>query len=517
MKEKVIAMKLLAPMVLVCLSLILVLPLSAQESGMVDTEDVELVGTEDSETKEGAEAQEAKEGPKQGSLGFEFWFGRFEDDLYLKASIFFSLYFEEVGVLMGLQGPFNIRLMDLDPKDGENGVKFRQKDWDEPSDFGKVIRFFDFHRKVEDISINARYGVLDGITFGHRTIMSNYDNVMDMDHYQGGLTFDFASNFFGISLMLDNFLKPEIAGGRLHINPGYIAESEKKVAQSFQLGFTYVSDFRAPLSLKTNTDGSFDLDSLDFFQAEEMSVANVFGMDWEVTLADTEKFFFKPYMDFNTLLKVDYGNGLHTGAEIKILMSSEMGIWLLLTAEYRLINRGYLPSYFDPFYEIQRYQYFTADSVINDEKPLPKLGWLNDSSNITRDSWSHGAYGQFGLDFSNKFRIIAEIDDIKGRNNSNLTIKLVTPDPDSPFRMLAYYSKRNMEKADDFFFRDDDGELSFENAAIWKNALMGFQLRINLGKAFYLHGHYDRIWQATENGYEEIDNFGGGFGLNFEF
>ncbi len=101
---------------------------------------------------------------------------------------------------LGLHVPLNLRVIDRDPK--QSGT-VRREDWDEVSDWFRVLRFVEAGHPRRG-PFYLRYGELVAVSLGHGTVIDSYYNSIDPDHYQGGLRVRLDLGPAGGELILDN-------------------------------------------------------------------------------------------------------------------------------------------------------------------------------------------------------------------------------------------------------------------------------------------------------------------------
>lgn len=89
--------------------------------------------------------------------------------------------------------------------------------------------------------------------------------------------------------------------------------------------------------------------------AHTPQVAQLAGLDVALIALREKHYTLAPYADFATL--VESGSGLHIGTTLDLRFGTGNESVLGLRAEYRRLGYGYLPRYFDAYYEIERYSY----------------------------------------------------------------------------------------------------------------------------------------------------------------
>jgi hypothetical protein len=230
------------------------------------------------------------------------------------------------GLDLVLSGPFRLRVIDRDPGDG---AVLREQDWDEPSDFARVVPRARFEYPWPEGALRIEAGEQDGVGIGHGSVFDHFRNSTDMDRYQGGLLLDVGHRGTGLEFVIENVIDPEILGGRLRLAP--IAWfTETPAARRLEIGFTAAAD----LAVVRN------IPAVGGPVPEERTIP-VIGADISVRAVDGERFLLEPYLDVNGM---DGKPGLHAGLGAGLRLSPDREIWLHLRGEYRYLGGDYHPA-----------------------------------------------------------------------------------------------------------------------------------------------------------------------------
>jgi|GEM_PF-6868317 hypothetical protein len=227
----------------------------------------------------------------------------------------------------------------------------RKRDWDEPSDFVHLLRYFHYrHRFGKTLTAHLRLGEERGVSFGHGSIIRDYTNLADADHLHTGLRLNFDHRRFGVAAMIDNLLSPALVAGRVWFAPA------AKIPQ-LRLGATFAIDPQAPQAISVAADGTRYMDSAFNLQADR-AVGVHFGIDAEYTIGDRSAAYVTPYADLNSSVE---GIGLHLGATGELPLDKRKRVRLSAQVEYNVSSAGYAPSYFGTFYDLERNQSSFSD------------------------------------------------------------------------------------------------------------------------------------------------------------
>jgi len=444
------------------------------------------------------------------SLGAEIAGGQLDEDFFIHLNLLFTARFEVAkafcdgffpdpgesdeakecvtNVLLGMRVPLRLRAIDRDPTDEK---VLREEDWDEVSDYFKVLRFVEYGKRKEPIYL--RVGELSGVVIGHGTIMNGYYNTIDIDHYQMGFNSNLNSRYGGVELMLDNFVDPEILGYRGYIHPWrFIAPSS--FWTRYSIGTSLVLDIDAPVAFEIEdpVEGTLRVDGQNNLVVAKSQTTGVVGLDHELLLVQTELVDFIPYLDTN--YHFEGSLGYHLGALINLRPLEELSLYS--RAELRLLGNNYLPDYFGSLYEIERNSFLGFGGLGE-----PKLV-------VTRDrdeGQIAGAYGELTADLVGFLLLTGSYEDYQGPRNGSLMLRAKIPEL-GPLSLGALYRRAGFNGLNDAFELD--------------NALAIGEARYRLTPFFYLLGQYSRLWRLQSEGpeqgqYETVDDWfvGAGFAV----
>lgn len=220
----------------------------------------------------------------------------------------------------GLGADVNVNLGDNKPANYEN----------------TVLRYIEY----DDMKKGLRYGILDGVTVGHGLIMKNYSTRIgsqvlltnEQMGYKGYVDFD----KYVVRAM----------GTRSNI---YMARVEERINPSLTLGQYYITDTTGRTINSGGVSTSFP-------------AVSAVGVDATMPLPGN----FEAYAEAGQLL--NHGNGLTTGiswAYDIMIANATFG------AEYRMLDKGFVPGYFGVDYESNPVNLASAEATGS-----PKNGYL---------------------------------------------------------------------------------------------------------------------------------------------
>jgi hypothetical protein len=218
----------------------------------------------------------------------------------------------------------------------------RSGDWNSATDILQQIRYVRWGRKNDPLFIHA--GTMDAARIGHGSIVNYYSNDASWDNRKFGGALDIDFGTFGFESIVSNFARTEIVGGRGYVRP-MRSVLQVPIVRNIAFGATYVRDID-PDGVAATNDG-----------------VTVYGADVEVPVVKNSTMGFYFYYDWSQIYGFSsveqqsryFGVGQYAGVAFDL--SSLVGnSELHAKFERRMLGKEYLPSFFDAFYEIQRYQ-----------------------------------------------------------------------------------------------------------------------------------------------------------------
>ncbi len=212
----------------------------------------------------------------------------------------------------------------------KNGA-IRSEDWNESYDWARLIRYIRYGHKRD--KFYSRVGTLDAARLGHGFIMNYYTNEASFDKRKIGLEFDVDFGTAGFETVTNNLGRFEVFGARAYARPlkPYI---DVPLVKDLTFGATYVTDVD-PDSRRGTEDGIYS-----------------YGLDVELPLIRIPMLNTFTYFDW---AKIDsFGSGIAFGIEANLRVIAGVAE-VSAKLERRILGKEFIPSYFDAFYEIQRF------------------------------------------------------------------------------------------------------------------------------------------------------------------
>jgi len=405
---------------------------------------------------------------------------------------------------LGMSAPLNIEVWDgtsglvsVDTTQAEVGVRgfensgrIREQDWDTWHDYARVLRHVGYGRKEDFLYVNLSQ---DGAaSIGHGLIMKRYMPQIDVDTVRVAAELDAYSDYHGgfefytndvtrwSMLGLLGFIKPLAP-----FMPGYLT-------RSFSIGFTFVTDANAPRYLAVeNRRFVLDPDADETLPlASETVAASIWGIDSELKVFKNAAADIKVYLDFSKM--VDAGNGTTVGVLGRFNAAKDPVHAFRVRAEARSFSGNYEPSYFDSFYEIDKWQFLIGPNQYG--KGLDTTsGMMTKYQAITtrNDERQFGYFVEAAYSVLGYVSVGAALESQSPLESYNMLLHLSIPWSDY-LRLQGTYQKRHFGDFGKLFDFNEDNE--------WLSAMA----RLKLLPILFLNGQVSRLWSLNR----EVAEFG---------
>ena len=394
--------------------------------------------------------------------------------------------------------PVRIQLLDSRADRRWDGMgAIRSQDWDEPSDYARIIQYIRMGGKEERFFFEVNSFSANSI--GHGTLLKRYNPNLNLNTRRVSAQFDAFMDYGGVETYVNDITGPNVLGGLVFLKPLSVIDRSNYFLRSFSLGFSMAADLDAPLRNRLDED-DLDGDGRRFneiqinqttFQPDYLSTSVIgYGFDVEFKLLDRREIDWKMYFDHSTLISGlptdDPSNPVWSDIPTKSVKASGLTIGnlfrhnlghdpvhaLRFRFEYRRHDPNYVPAYFDTLYEIQRVQYLSSKQtnsvdIANQTKLQTILG--RDPSG----PMVNGLYVEGSWRVSHYLALAIGLEVNDSENDKNLFVHLEVPHL-GRLQFLATYQRRTAESFADLF------DFSFGNNDI-------FILKTRYGLADALH------------------------------
>ena len=311
--------------------------------------------------------------------------------------------------------------LDLNIRVGEDG-KVRSGDFKDFYSYLRLIRYVRYGNKNEPFY--ARLGTLDYSRIGHGYIMYMYRNSASYDLRKVGVEFDADLQKVGFESMYSDVGGAALLGLRGYVRPLQFTDAASvPVIGGLETGATLASDFNANAN-KTwgDADGTTRL-------AEGGGALSIVGFDVGLPLLSHEIIQSTLYADYAKI--ISYGSGAAVGLSLGL---RGLGLFTFdAKYERRFVGNQFLPSYFDAFYERERYQ------VLDTTRFMSKTQQLRNAPSYD------GYFGEVFISVLNTFYIIGGYQSPVGvRNAGTLHMELQTSTALPGILLAGGYDKKNI-------------------------------------------------------------------------
>lgn len=388
---------------------------------------------------------------KNQRIGVSFGYNRIGLVHYVLAQPQIDLKFGDLA--LGLGVPLNIEVFNANYDTSGTTIKFahagrvRQEDWDDRSDFARVLGYLTYGRKEDPLYVNV--GQRYAASVGHGALMRRYAPNVDADVARVSAQVDAYNDTAGFEAVTNDILSWNVLAVLGFVKPLSLLGTSEDLGKSFSLGVSVAADLDAPVQLIKNSQGSSTLEPpCDVANAtpppSSCRIAAVrapvvlAGIDVELKVFKTAKADIKPYVDYSTFLGGE--GGLTLGALGRFNTGGDPVHAFRVVVELRILGSRYRPGYFDTFYEMEKYiplsdptRPETKFEVVTSGRLPQRLGYYLEAS------W--GVRRRFGVTLS--------LEGSSAEEEKNFVAHLEVPAVDF-FQFFASFYKLGFKGLDEF-------------------------------------------------------------------
>jgi len=376
--------------------------------------------------------------PRQnkGQIAVGFGLTWIDDEPYYSFRIFPEVSFANFGVGLDLR-------LDVD----KNG-NLRKENFNEFSDYLSIIRYARYGLKHDPVFI--KLGALDYYTLGHGSIMYLYNNSPSFDTRKIGLALDIDFGQFGIESIYSKFGEAGVVGLRGYTRPlQFTSLGIIPVIGNLEVGATYAADFHENAGI---VSGHYDPAARKLVTQSDAGSTSIIGFDLGLPLISASLIDVTLYFDYAKI--IDFGSGAATGIIAEL---SGLGIFSASAKlERRFNGKQYIPSYFNSFYEVERFKFDTTKGILS--VPITKVQRLALSTGA-----DNGYYGELLISVLGTFDILGSYQRLDKTPDSGILHLASEIAPEElPFVLRAGYDKLYIRDEKDLFTLDDRSYLFVE-------------------------------------------------------
>lgn len=361
-----------------------------------------------------------------------------------------------------------------------------EETYDDIDDVLGVVRYLELGTPGD--TVHARAGVLTDASIGHGTIVGHYYNNTVLYQPRTGVAAEVDLRILGLQVMTNDVVEYDVNAARLTYLP--LLDTNVPVLRGLGIGTTLAMDRRAPQRLIFNGDGTNQVTRREAVRAERDELY-IYGVDLELPVLQNDWVTLVPYVDQNFFS--GGGSGFHSGILGRVKLPVHIPLYASARFEYRRLGSRYLPTYFDAFYELERYRYPRVDSGFTKAQILRGV------------DQQHGFLYEAAVELPGLFQVGAIYEDNESSTTSRADIYAAFTGFDW-LRLRAHYQKRGLNGIEDI---DDIDQQTFISA----------QALVQIVSFIYADLRWMRYWEVEEeNGrYRPVDVFEPSLAMIFEW
>jgi hypothetical protein len=404
----------------------------------------------------------ASENPDESIFGIALDTGvaGIDEDIFIPILVEFSIQYKSFELV--LSGPFQLRLADRAPQDKNI---LRDQDWDDESDWARILRHMRFHPFLENGEIDLSLGELNGVHQAYGEIVSHYYNSTDMDHYHGGVSSLFQINGNGLSVLLDDVVNPTILTGYVFAAP--IAWfNHGRLAGRLQTGLQIFVDFNAPHRTINRHDevllaagGNISFIAIERNPGQLTTYVSVGAMDGDA--------------------------GFHGGIVTDFVFSRSKKQGLHFQSEFRYMGSDYYPALMNPFYNHNR-RFFSVDPISGQQNTFRD----HLSSTTMKVESAPGFMVDLELQLGSVLKVGARYD-YQARHRPHWVIFRMQVAPTERLAFSAFYAGQDIGGGNDIFSLD---------------ALAGVAYHHQIAGPFQVFAEFSRRFRQLDNNTTSMAN-----------
>ncbi|MFO7735637.1 MAG: hypothetical protein R6W70_05405, partial [bacterium] len=450
---------------------------------------------------------------------------RIAHDYYLTLNPKFDIKHRPWEFISSFHLPFNIKMFSTDFSGEQNeNFSLRKKDWDEWHDYLRIIKYLQFGRSEDNffLSVGSNFAQ----TIGHGTILKRYIPDFNPSFHTLSVKLNWYNKYGGFETLLGDVATGNIFGGIAFFKPLSFFLDDYR-SQSLSFGYTFVADHSAPSKMKYENyadmpdpyspewDDSIPRRLSSDHMDRPVVLSDEFiysqGIDVEFKWFKNEKVDIKTYADYSWFNDTPEIGGFAFGALGRFNMGEDRSHAMRAQLEMRVYDDRYIPSFFDMFYAIERYEMVTNINGKNNFTPDGRSKYFH-LTNRDESKKIFGVYSELTYSYINKFS--ASLGFEKLNKSFSLYGHMELPDL-WIFKGTLTYFQRGITDFNSIF-KDSDISSALRSAVrikilpiLYINAYVSkhwsFWPPEKLRRDDDLHGHFLSVWEAgfdVEIGYE---------------
>lgn len=291
--------------------------------------------------------------------------------------------------------------LDLPLRFKSDGFDFRKEDYETFTQVVSALNMsYTYITRAQDFGMQGAFKQVKEYSLGNGSLMYQYNNSTSYEARKSGINLAAAVIGGNANLMMSDITKGGVIGFGvdteiLQLVGGRTGKVDLPILKHLEFGFNYAGD------LNENA-GVIRIDTITGNTIENVGSVNMINTYLGMRLFDTKEFFIRGYADYSKIFS--FGDNFSLGADMNLY--TDVGS-LVLTFQRRFQGGKYLPTYFDSFYEKDRYSLtsnidgsYTLNSkaaLLNSIEELKGSTYLQGFLELGKQLYLLGAYQKIDL------------------------------------------------------------------------------------------------------------------------
>lgn len=257
-----------------------------------------------------------------GAFGLGYGLGEYGQQSYGEMNALAAIYFKSASIGLNL----NVHTF------SENLSRDLER---QEVNFTNILSYARFGS--EESPAFVHFGSISSSGFGNSFLFRNYSNDIIYNDRQIGMKAAVNATIVGVEMMASGFDANRLKAGRVYTKPFSLIKGSTSIVMS-NIGYSYITD------VKPNGE-PLNMQAIDF-----QIPISVFTGGY-----DDRQYFLSLYGNYGTVN--EGGNGMGVGAAFKLNKTVEYFGAFSVSGyfEFRSLNNNFITGYFNPFYELGRY------------------------------------------------------------------------------------------------------------------------------------------------------------------
>ncbi len=325
------------------------------------------------------------------------------------------------------------------------GFDFRKEDY---KTFTQVLSAFNFNysflNSQKDFQLNGKFAEMKEVTLGKGSTVYQYNNSPSYEDRKAGVDLQMAIRGSDVGVYLSDLTKGGLIAGDfnaeiLNLLGGKDGKLDLPVLKGASIGFNYAGDLN-------KYAGVTKIDSLSGGILEDKGSMNIINTYLQMRLFDKKEFNIDLYGDYSKIFS--FGSNFMAGLDMVVDLDKYAA--MTITLQRRFQQGKFLPTYFDGFYETDRYSVLTRS---NGTQVLNSKAAILDSVQELGGS----TIGQVSGHFAKQFYFLGAYQKIdKGDLGGELFLVAALPKLITNMTLYGGYYKRRIKGSGQIFTLDEN-------------------------------------------------------------